>query len=97
MTTYQVSLEQMQYVEGEMQAINNRLSQTLANLNDEVHRNLQHWLNSDPRQLYNTRQKEWTELVAAMQNLLNRAQVAVGNIGEHYAAGEKYGVSLWEQ
>ncbi|MEC3993795.1 hypothetical protein VSR01_09675 [Actinacidiphila sp. DG2A-62] len=97
MTTYQVSLEQMQYVEGEFQAISNRLGQTLANLNDEVHRNLQHWVNSDPRQLYNRTQQEWSDLFVQMQNLLNRAQAAVGNVGEFYASGEKYGTSLWEQ
>ncbi|GAA1909017.1 WXG100 family type VII secretion target [Streptantibioticus ferralitis] len=96
MTSYQVSLEQMDFVKGEMDSITKQIQQTLSDLDDGAKQRLAEW-SSDARDAYNVAKAKWDAAAADMQNQLATATVAVGNIGEYYTSGEKYGVSLWEQ
>ncbi|KOG90077.1 WXG100 family type VII secretion target [Streptomyces sp. NPDC057654] len=96
MTTYQVSLQQMEFVGGEMAAISKQIQQTLADLDDGAKQNLAQW-SSDARQAYDVAKAKWDAAAAAMQQQSVQATRSLGNIGESYTSGEKYGVNLWDQ
>jgi WXG100 family type VII secretion target len=96
MTSYQVSLEQMAFVEGEMRATTDRLKVTLTDLDDAAKQHLAEW-SSDARDAYNQAKAKWDAAAGQMVVELGQASGAVGQIGEYYTSGEKYGVSLWEQ
>ncbi|MGW7578910.1 WXG100 family type VII secretion target [Streptomyces sp. NPDC054765] len=96
MTTYQVSLEQMSFVEGEMQTIARQIQQTLSELEASSKSSLAHW-SSDARDAYNIAKAKWDEAAAAMQQQSAEAAKGLGTIGEYYNSGEKYGVNLWDQ
>ena len=96
MTSYQVSLEQMAFVEGEMQSITAKVQSTLSDLDDASKQHLAEW-NSDARDAYNLAKAKWDAAATEMAAQLGKATSAVANIGEYYTSGEKYGTSLWEQ
>jgi WXG100 family type VII secretion target len=96
MTTYQVSLEQMDFVKGEMAKITGQLQQTLADLDDGTKVHLAQW-SSDARDAYNAAKAKWDAAASDMQAQLGVATKAVGDIGDFYTSGEKYGLSLWDQ
>nr|WP_272919799.1 WXG100 family type VII secretion target [Streptomyces sp. SID5468] len=89
-------MEQMQFVHGEMDTITQQISQTLSNLDDAAKQNLSQWT-SDAREAYNQAKAKWDAAAAEMQKQSAAATSALGQIGEYYTRGEKYGVSLWEQ
>lgn len=96
MTTYQVSLEQMDFVKGEMEAITQRIQQTLSDLDDGIKQNLSSWT-GDAQAAYRTAQAKWDAAATKMTADLAAATASVGDIGDFYTGGEKYGVSLWDQ
>jgi WXG100 family type VII secretion target len=96
MTTYQVSLEQMDFVKGEMETITKQINQTLSDLDDGIKQNLSSWA-GDAQAAYRTAQAKWDLAAAKMNTDLAAATAAVGDIGDFYTSGEKYGVSLWDQ
>ncbi|MFD7917710.1 WXG100 family type VII secretion target [Streptomyces sp. NPDC059740] len=96
MTTYQVSLQQMEFVGGEMDAIAKQIQQTLTELDDASKQNLSQW-SSDAREAYNVAKAKWDAAAAAMQQQAAKATASLGNIGEYYTSGEKYGVNLWDE
>jgi len=96
MTSYQVSLEQMAFVEGEMRSITTKIQSTLSDLDDAAKQHLAEW-SSDARDAYNLAKAKWDAAADQMAVQLGQATTAVGNIGEYYTSGEKYGTSLWEQ
>jgi uncharacterized protein YukE len=96
MTSYEVSMEQMEFVRGEMQTVTDNLQATLDNLADNVTRNLAHW-SADSREAYNVAKAKWDIAAQAMHYQLAQATKAVGIINEYYQSGEKYGTSLWDQ
>ncbi|MGQ4516493.1 WXG100 family type VII secretion target [Streptomyces sp. DW26H14] len=97
MTTYQVSLEQMSFVEGEMQSITTSLGTSLGELEDGVKTKLAGWENSLAGEGYRLRQAKWQAAYQQMSATLAKAQAAIGTIGEYYNSGEKYGAGLWDQ
>lgn len=96
MTTYQVSLQQMEFVGGEMEAIAKQIQQTLSELDEGAKQNLSQW-SSDARLAYDVAKAKWDAAAAAMQQQATQATQALGTIGEYYTSGEKYGVNLWDQ
>ncbi|MEU9348160.1 WXG100 family type VII secretion target [Streptomyces sp. NPDC048278] len=96
MTTYQVGLEQMEFVGGEMDSITKQISQALTDLDDGSKQSLAQW-SSDARDAYNSAKAKWDAAAAAMQAQAAAATQALGHIDGFYTHGEKYGVSLWDQ
>jgi WXG100 family type VII secretion target len=96
MTSYQVSLEQMAFVEGEMKSITDQLTSTLNDLDDASKQHLAEW-SSDARDAYNLAKAKWDAAATQMVSQLGTASGAVSEIGDYYTSGEKYGVSLWDQ
>jgi WXG100 family type VII secretion target len=95
MTTYQVSMEQMDFVGGEMNAISQNISKTLAALDDGAKQNLAAW-SDDAKDAYTVAKAKWDAAALEMQNQVVKAQQGLVDIGGFYTSGEKYGVSLWE-
>ena len=96
MTTYQVSLDQMEFVGGEMDTITKQIQRTLQELDDGSKQSLSQW-SSDARDAYNVAKAKWDAAAAAMQAQAAAATQALGHIDNYYTSGEKYGVSLWDQ
>ncbi|MCZ1007834.1 WXG100 family type VII secretion target [Streptomyces lydicus] len=96
MTTYQVSLEQMSFAEGEMQAIAQKIQQTLDELEANANKSLANW-DSAAREAYEQQRLQWKQGAEAMQQQAVKAAQGLNVIGQHYNDGEKYGVNLWEQ
>ena len=96
MTTYQVSLEQMDFVKGEMETITKQINQTLSDLDDGIKQNLSSWT-GDAQAAYRAAQLKWDAAATKMTADLAAASASVGDIGDFYTSGEKYGVSLWNE
>lgn len=96
MTSHQVSLEQMEFVRGEMDNITRQIKQTLADLDDTTQQHLSRW-SCDARAAYYAAQQQWDTATQKMAAELQTATTAVGDISEYYASGEKYGLSLGDR
>jgi WXG100 family type VII secretion target len=95
MTTYQVALEQMSFVEGEMQAIARKIQSTLDELEASAAKSLANW-DSAAKQAYYEQQAKWNAAAEAMQQQAAQTARSLNTIGQNYNDGEKYGVGLWE-
>lgn len=95
MTTYEVSLEQMAFVGGEMESISKQISATLTSLDEGARQSLANWAD-DARDAYTTAKARWDAAAAQMQSQSVQATNSLGDISQYYTSGEKYGVNLWQ-
>ncbi|MCX5135009.1 WXG100 family type VII secretion target [Streptomyces sp. NPDC060011] len=96
MPTYTVQMNQIEYVVGEMAAISKKIHDTLTDLDDSTKIHLSEWT-SDARHTYNTVKLKWDTAAADMVTQAQNATTSLGHINEAYHAGERHGVSLWDQ
>ncbi|MEU2743384.1 hypothetical protein ABZ656_51135 [Streptomyces sp. NPDC007095] len=96
MTTYEVSLEQMEFVGGEMEVISSNISRSLETLDDGAKMNLAQW-EDGVRDAYIAAKIQWDAAAAAMHDQSLKARAALGNISGAYTNGERYGVNIWNQ
>ncbi|MDH6630477.1 hypothetical protein M2271_008338 [Streptomyces sp. LBL] len=96
MTTYEVSLEQMEFVGGEMEAISSNISKALEILDDGAKMNLAQW-EDGVRDAYIAAKTQWDMAAAEMHAQSLKARMALGNISGAYTNGERYGVNIWNQ
>ncbi|MGW1506748.1 WXG100 family type VII secretion target [Streptomyces mirabilis] len=96
MTTDEVSLEQMEFVGGEMEAISSSISRTLQTLDNGAKMNLAQW-EDGVRDVYLAAKTQWDAAAAAMHDQSLQARMALGNISGAYTNGERYGVNIWNQ
>lgn len=94
MSTYTVQMEQVDYIVGEMNAITQKLNQTLADLDSQAKINLQAWT-SDAQATYAQVKAQWDQAAADMTAKAATAVQMLGTINEYYSNGERQGVQLW--
>ncbi|MFJ6836859.1 WXG100 family type VII secretion target [Streptomyces sp. NPDC091209] len=94
MTTYTVQMEQVDFIVGEMNAITQRINQTLTELETQARANLAEWT-SDAQQTYAVVREQWHTAAADMTAKSAQAAQQLGAINEYYANGERQGVQLW--
>ncbi|MBK6014465.1 WXG100 family type VII secretion target [Streptomyces sp. MBT53] len=96
MPTYAVNMNQVEYVVGEMAAISGKIQAALADLDDSAKVHLSEWT-SDARSTYDVAKAKWDAAAADMVTQAQNATNSLGYINESYHAGERQGVSLWDQ
>ncbi|MEV6509827.1 WXG100 family type VII secretion target [Streptomyces sp. NPDC051642] len=96
MSTYTVNMNQIEYVVGEMSAISQKIQAALGELDDSAKIHLSEWT-SDARSTYDVAKAKWDTAAADMVTQANNATLSLGHINESYHAGERQGVSLWDQ
>ncbi|MCY0960242.1 MULTISPECIES: WXG100 family type VII secretion target [unclassified Streptomyces] len=96
MTTYTVKMDQIEYVVGEMAAISKKLQAALSDLDDSAKIHLSEWT-SDARSTYDVAKAKWDAAATDMVTQAQNATHSLGHINAAYYAGERHGVSLWEQ
>ncbi|WP_405884601.1 WXG100 family type VII secretion target [Streptomyces sp. NBC_01136] len=96
MPTYTVNMNQVEYVVGEMTAISGKIQAALTELDDSAKVHLSEWT-SDARATYDVAKAKWDAAAADMVTQSQNATNSLGHINESYYAGERHGVSLWEQ
>ncbi|MEW2520814.1 WXG100 family type VII secretion target [Actinacidiphila alni] len=94
MATYTVQMEQVDTIVGEMNAITQRINQTLADLDNQAKVNLAEWT-SDAQATYAQVKAQWDAAAADMTQKAAQATQQLGNINEYYSQGERAGVQLW--
>jgi WXG100 family type VII secretion target len=95
MTTYTIQTEQADYVAGEMQAITQRLGETLQQLNSLLASNLADWQGQDMDQ-YKPYQNQWNQAHEQMTQKAGEASAKLTQIGDYYKQGENAGAKLWQ-
>ncbi|MFJ8158970.1 WXG100 family type VII secretion target [Streptomyces sp. NPDC094468] len=94
MATYTVQMGQVDVIVGEMNAITQRIIQTLADLDSQAKANLSEWT-SDAQQTYAQVKAQWDAAAADMTQKAGSATRMLGGINEAYSNGERQGVQLW--
>jgi uncharacterized protein YukE len=87
MTTYTVSDQQMLAASDQAQAISQKMSSTLAGLEDKLKSTLASWT-SEGQQQYQIRQHQWQAAAKSMPDSLAAANEALSHILHVYKAGE---------
>ena len=95
MPTYQVNMDQVEYIVGEMAAITQRIQQTVAQLDQQSGNDLANW-DSETRMLYSEQKQVWDTTAEHMHNSLTKAVHSLGNINEFYRLGERQGANIWQ-
>ncbi|MER5525671.1 WXG100 family type VII secretion target [Streptomyces sp. NPDC002677] len=94
MPTYSVDMPQVDTIVGEMNAITQRITQTLSDLESQAQSSLSEWT-SDARNVYTEVKAQWDAAAAEMARLAGQATSTLGNINGYYSDGERRGVQIW--
>lgn len=94
MATYQVDMQQVEYIVGEMNSITQRINQTLADLDNQSKVRLSEWTSS-AQTVYAEVKAQWDSAAADMTAKAALATQMLGGINENYGDGERQGVRLW--
>ncbi|MER7187900.1 WXG100 family type VII secretion target [Streptomyces hyaluromycini] len=94
MPTYSVDMPQVDTIVGEMNAITQRITQTLSDLENQAQSSLSEWT-SDARNVYTEVKAQWDAAAAEMARLAGNATTTLGNINGYYGDGERKGVQIW--
>ncbi|WP_371502786.1 hypothetical protein OG871_36760 [Kitasatospora sp. NBC_00374] len=94
MSTYSVQMDQVEVIVGEMNAITQRINQTLADLDNQAKIHLVEWT-SDAQATYAQVKTVWDNAALDMTQKAATATQMLGTINEYYAYGERAGVQLW--
>ena len=95
MTTYQVDMNQVETICGEMEAITADISALINALDEGAKANLASW-NGAAQAAYTQCQAQWDAAAANMRAASVTATNALGEINSYYRQGEVQGQNLWE-
>ena len=87
MTTYTVSSQQMLAASDQADAISQKMTSTLANLEDRLKATLASWT-SQGQQQYQVRQSQWHAAAQSMPATLAAAKQILADIDHVYTSGE---------
>ncbi|MER7914139.1 hypothetical protein [Streptomyces sp. NPDC096068] len=95
MTTYTVSMVNVQSVVEEMATISGNIKTMLDTLAEDTTVNLGQWT-SEARTHYDVCKRNWDNAALDMVTQAGRAHAALGKINTNYGQGEVIGTRLWE-
>ncbi|SDP42608.1 WXG100 family type VII secretion target [Actinacidiphila guanduensis] len=94
MATYNVDMNQVEYIVGEMNTITQRINSTLEDLDNQSKMNLSEWT-SDAQAVYAEVKAQWDAAAADMTQKSQMATQMLGTINESYGNGERQGMGIW--